>query len=95
MARARIPCTELNILRSPGSPYLVRAASCPIKAELAINDGFDDAIIGMWVDDDAREEWRRVEEPDHSVVVGPTWRVTCEFVSTCAEIQYNIGGPNF
>jgi hypothetical protein len=91
MAEAGMPCVELRRLDRSDSPYVAQSARCAIEAELAINDGFDDAIIGMWVDDDAREEWRR-EQSDVSAAVGPTWLVICEFVSTCAEIQYEIGG---
>ncbi len=96
MEQAGIPCAELRPLERSDSRYVRRMAACPIEAELAIDDGFDDATIGMWIDDEALEQWRRrTNSSDLSAVIGPTWLVVCEFESTCSEIQYKIGGRNF
>ncbi|MDQ4027651.1 MAG: hypothetical protein M3214_06310 [Actinomycetota bacterium] len=75
------------------SSYFGTALDCAIPAELAINDGFDDASIRTWTSEDARDRWLRAAEPAAvNAVVGPTWIVVCEFEATCWEIQSKIGG---
>jgi hypothetical protein len=96
MLRTGIPCADVRPLERTDSRYLAKKAECPIRAELAIDDGFDDATIAIWSDDDARESRRRRMNSSALIaVIGPTWLVVCEFESTCAEIQYKIGGLTF
>jgi hypothetical protein len=93
MARKDIPCSKLTESSTVASRYFAVAANCAISAELAINDGFDDATIRVWVDEDARERWLEATNPeDVNAVVGPTWMVQCEFEATCWEIADKIGG---
>lgn len=94
MARRDIACARA-IGATIDSMYFASALECPIHAELAINDGFDDASIRSWASEDARDRWLGAIDPsDVNAVVGPTWIVLCEFEATCWEIQSNIGGLN-
>lgn len=77
------------------SSYFATALDCPIAAELAINDGFDDASVRTWASEDARDRRLRWADPSEvDAVVGPTWIVVCEFESTSWEIQSKLGGLN-
>jgi hypothetical protein len=94
MARRDIGCdrtTESMI----ESEYFASALKCPVPAELAINDGFDNASIRTWTSEEARDRWLgSIDRARINAVVGPTWMVKCEFESTCWEIQSKIGGLN-
>ena len=94
MARRDIACARVIEARNDSS-YFATALACPIPAELAIDDGFDDASIRTWASEDARDRWLDATNPsDVNAVVGPTWTVLCEFEATCWEIQSKIGGLN-
>jgi hypothetical protein len=94
MARRDIGCGRI-IEATIDSEYFSTALDCQIPAELAINDGFDNASIRTWASEDARDRWLGSRDPsDVNAVVGPTWMVMCEFESTCWEIQSKIGGLN-
>jgi hypothetical protein len=58
MAEGGIPCARLQARPVDRSGYFTALASCPVRADLAIDDGFDDATIRMWKDADARLDWQ-------------------------------------
>jgi hypothetical protein len=94
MAQRDIGCRRTREATVESSAFAI-ALDCRIPAELAIDDGFDDASIRMWASEEARDRWLERTDPwQVNAAVGPTWIVVCEFESTCSEIQSKIGGLN-
>jgi hypothetical protein len=60
---------------------------------LALDDGLETVFIHLWRSSGSRADWyERVPASDVVSVDGPTWLITCEFETTCSQIQLIAGG---
>ena len=88
-----VRCMNFERLPIDGDPNWRASATCGVRSEFGIPDGFDNVSIHVWKDDEARRRW--LSDPDNEEVdwvAGPTWLVTCEFIATCMDIHDTLGG---
>ncbi len=93
LGQAGIDCLHLQRNTSQESPYWRASATCDIRSEFGVPDGFDDVSIHLWKTEDARRDW--ISDPANEEldwVASPTWLVTCEFLPTCSDVRQALGG---
>lgn len=90
---SNVECNRLIIETSPTRHFQTEQGVCEIERRLALDDGFETVSIQFWRSPDARTRWyENVSEADVVSVDGPTWLITCEFETTCSQIQIATGG---
>lgn len=90
---SRVECKRLTLRETPAPYARPERGACEIERRLALDDGLETVFIQLWRNSDARSEWyENVSAADVVSVDGPTWLITCEFETTCTQIQLVTGG---
>jgi hypothetical protein len=90
---SNVECSRLVIETKSTHYFQAEQGVCEIERRLALDDGFETVSIQFWRRSDARTRWyESVSAADVVSVDGPTWLITCEFETTCSQIQIATGG---
>jgi hypothetical protein len=90
---SNVECKRLTIEPSTTRFSQPKQGVCEIERRLALDDGLETVTIQFWRNSDARVQWyETVSAADVVSVDGPTWLITCEFETTCSQIQIATGG---
>jgi hypothetical protein len=90
---SNVECNRLIIQTNTARYFEAEQGVCEIERRLALDDGLETVSIQFWRSSEARTEWyENVSAADVVSVDGPTWLITCEFETTCSQIQSATGG---
>jgi hypothetical protein len=90
---SNVECNRLVIETNTTRYFRAEQGVCEIERRLALDDGLETVSIQFWRSSDARAEWyENLSAADVVSVDGPTWLITCEFETTCSQIQIATGG---
>lgn len=90
---SNVACSHLTVENTSAPYFRGKRGKCEIERRLALDDGLETVSIRFWRNSDARTQWyENLSAADVVTVDGPTWLITCEFETTCSQIQLVAGG---